>query len=298
VTGDGRYKKVYANKKRAKKMKVNKKFIPCHDVVFSMMFEDSWLFKKLIKAVLHKDIELIDTPFSQITKREKVTVAAVRFDLFARTAHGIFSIDMQRSYGTELNNRILFYASRLISTQTVIDMNYADIQPVNVSFIMAEKPSGSKNSVRYVSANYQDTGEVFSDLLNIALVYVPTVVKTEDEFSDLRIFAEFFSIQNDKDWEIFEKHYKKTKLGVNLMKTYSNVSANEELLTALAKEQHYTEKDYERITKQRVERAVNFAVREERKLHLKSLSRILPITEIAKVYGMSQNEIEEILSNE
>jgi hypothetical protein len=212
---------------------------------------------------------------------------------------------MQRSYGTELNNRILFYASRLISTQNVIDMNYADIQPVNVSFIMAEKPSGSKNSVRYVSANYQDTGEVFSDLLNIALVYVPTVVKTEDEFSDLRIFAEFFSIQNDKDWEIFEKHYKKTKLGVNLMKTYSNVSANEELLTALAKEQHYTEKDYERITKQRVERAVRqtqaeymVKQREERKLHLKSLSRILPITEIAKVYGMSENEIEEILKIE
>jgi hypothetical protein len=93
------------------------------------------------------------------------------------------------------------------------------------------------------------------------------------------------------------------------MKTYSNVSANEELLTALAKEQHYTEKDYERITKQRVERAVKSAVsqtkaeyafkhREEQKMHLKSLSRILPITEIARVYGMSENEIDEILKTE
>jgi predicted metal-dependent hydrolase len=85
---------------------------------------------------------------------------------------------------------------------------------------------------------------------------------------------------------------------------------NEELLTALAKEQHYTEKDYERITKQRVEAAVKEyskklkattdnlkKLNRQTQQGIKNLSGVLPVSEIARFFDMSENEIEEILNN-
>jgi hypothetical protein len=113
-----------------------------------------------------------------VSKREAVTLSSIRFDLFAKTTQGVFSIDMQRSVDDNLLNRIVFYACRMISSQDVVKMQYSNVLPANVSLIMAEMPSGSKNAVRYVKSEYTDTGEPFSELLNIALVYVPTVIKT------------------------------------------------------------------------------------------------------------------------
>jgi hypothetical protein len=237
------------------------------------------LFKRLVKAVTGNEIELIDAPFSQISKRETVTLSSIRFDLFARTTHGMFSVDMQRTYGEDLLNRIIYYACRMISTQDVVDMQYSEVRLANVSFIMAEKPSGAKNAVRYVKASYTDTGEPFSELLNIALVYIPTVLKTAEEFSDLRIFAEFFSVKNDSDWEKFENKYKDNELGDKLMKEYSKISFNEEAMQAFAKEPYYSEKDIDRIA----------AIRAVKKLGGK-----VPFDVLADAFGLPLSEIREI----
>jgi predicted transposase/invertase (TIGR01784 family) len=269
--------------------KVNKKFIPCHDVVFSMMFEDSDLFKQLVKAVTGKEVELIDTPFSQISKRETVTLSSVRFDLFAKTEHGMFSVDMQRSYGTDLINRIVFYACRLISTQNVVDMKYSELQPINVSFIMAEKPSDSKEPIRYIKTVYTDTGEPFSDLLNVALVYVPSILKTADSDSDIRIFAEFFSIKNNDDAEKFEIKYQNSTLGDKLMREYSKISFNEDALRVFANDPYYTDKDYERITLER-ERAAKERDRER----VKILADRIPVEELATLFNMPITEVRRL----
>jgi hypothetical protein len=42
-----------------------------------MMFEDSGLFKQLVTAVTGNDIEFIDEPFSQVSKREIVTLSSI-----------------------------------------------------------------------------------------------------------------------------------------------------------------------------------------------------------------------------
>jgi hypothetical protein len=265
--------------------KVNTKFIPCHDVVFSMMFEQSDLFKQLVKAVTGSDIELIDTPFSQISKREAVTLSSVRFDLFAKTAHGIFSIDMQRSYGTELINRIVFYACRLISTQNVVEMKYSELQPINVSFIMAEKPSDSVNPIRYIKTVYTDTGEPFSDLINIALVYIPSILETAAADSEIRIFAEFFSIKNNDDAEKFENNYKSSALGEKLMREYSKISFNEDALRVFANDPYYSQKDFERISQDRDNRE---------RTRIKKLVELIPIEKVSDIFDMSIDEVKHI----
>jgi hypothetical protein len=243
-----------------------------------MMFEDSDLFKQLVKAVTGNDIELIDEPFSQVSKRETVTLSSIRFDLFAKTSQGMFSIDMQRSVDDNLLNRIVFYACRMISSQDVVKMQYSNVLPANVSFIMTEKPSDSKNAVRYVKAAYTDTGEPFSDLLNIALVYVPTVIKTAEPNSAIRVFSEFFSIGDASDAENFENKYKDNELGVKLMNKYNTVTFNEEALQAFAKEPYYTEKDFIELTKNAV----------------KKLYGRIPTDELSTMFNMPVTEIQRI----
>jgi hypothetical protein len=100
-----------------------------------MMFEDSDLFKQLVKAVTGNDIQLIDEPFSQVSKRETVTLSSIRFDLFAKTSQGMFSVDIQRSVDDNLLNRIIFYACRMISSQDVVKMQYSNVLPANASFM-------------------------------------------------------------------------------------------------------------------------------------------------------------------
>jgi predicted transposase/invertase (TIGR01784 family) len=256
--------------------KIKGRFIPCHDVVFSLMFEDSELFTRLIKAVTGKEIELLDKPFSQISKRENVSLASIRIDLFANTTSGVFSVDMQRRIDENLADRILCYACRMISVQKVEDMQYSDLEPVSVSFIMTDKTNDSENAIRYVKAAYTDTGEPFSELINIALVYVNKVRVTEDTDSELRIFAEFFSINDDSDWETFEKTYKDTDLGGKLMRKYSKVTLNEEALRAFANEPYYDKRD-------------------DNKIIVKSLLSKFPhkftAKEVAEAYGLSLDEI-------
>jgi hypothetical protein len=255
------------------------RFVPCHDVVFSLMFEDSELFTRLIKAVTGKEIELIDKPFSQISKRENALLASIRFDLFANTKSGMFSVDMQRTYDENLTNRIVYYACRMLSVQKVKKMRYSDLDPVSVSFIMTDKPSESENAIRYVKAAYTDTGEPFSELLNIALVYVNKVRTTEETNSELRIFAEFFSINDDSDWAAFEKTYKDTDLGGKLMQKYSKVTLNEEALRAFAKEPYYDKKDVERILTGRL---------------LRGLKKKYPLSDLAEALNLSMEEAQSL----
>ncbi|MDR0943723.1 MAG: Rpn family recombination-promoting nuclease/putative transposase [Ruminococcus sp.] len=254
-------------------------FIPCHDVVFSLMFEDSELFKELVKSVTGKDIELIDEPFSQVSKRERVTLSSIRFDLFAKTTQGVFSIDMQRRVDDNLVNRIIFYACRMISSQDVSRMQYSSVLPANVSFIMSEKESSeNKNAVRYVKTAYTDTGEPFSDLLNIALVYVPTVLKTTPPDSAIHIFSEFFSIKEINDAENFENKYKNNDLGVKLMERYNTVVFNEEALKAFAKEPYFTDKYTE----------------ERNKEIIRELSPIVPLEKLASALKLSLSEVKRL----
>jgi predicted transposase/invertase (TIGR01784 family) len=258
---------------------VSAQFIPCHDVVFSMMFENGDLFKQLIKAVTGNEIELIDTPYSQISKRENVPLSSVRFDLYANTTQGAFTVDMQRTLSEDFVNRVMFYACRLVSVQDVKRMKYSMLQPVNVSFIMSENSSDSKNYIRYVKALYTDTGETFSDVLNIALVFVPSVVINADTNSDIRVFAEFFSIKDNEDAKNFETTYKDNSLGEKLMREYTKIQYNEDALRAFAKDSYFTVKDLEEIQTQRDTKRI------------KQLATMHSLEDLAKIFELPLEQI-------
>jgi len=114
-------------------------FCPCNDVVFSVMFGNSYLFCKLCSAVTGELVEIIGNPHSQATLNENdVMLNKIRFDSFAfGKSNKFYSVDIQRKYKkSRQERRTVYYACRAVSTQEVRQMAYEKLKPVNISFIL------------------------------------------------------------------------------------------------------------------------------------------------------------------
>jgi predicted transposase/invertase (TIGR01784 family) len=202
-------------------------FCPSNDVVFAVMFGKRELFCRLIQAVTGDKIELESDPHTQATLREDdALLSIIRFDTFAPTLNDRFySLDMQRSYkGSRQERRTVYYACRAVSTQNVDDMAYEDLKPVHISFILTshkdEKP------IRHIMLCDTESLEIFDNLLELTLVYVPTVLKAYDKKSDLYIFARFFYITSQTKADTFVNDFGGHELGKELIVMYDNAVAD------------------------------------------------------------------------
>ena len=90
-------------------------FCPCNDVVFSVMFGNSYLFCKLCSAVTGELVEIIGNPHSQATLNENdVMLNKIRFDSFAfAKSNKFYSVDIQRKYKKSRQERRTVYYGHL-----------------------------------------------------------------------------------------------------------------------------------------------------------------------------------------
>jgi predicted transposase/invertase (TIGR01784 family) len=202
-------------------------FCPANDVVFGVMFGKHDLFCRLIQAVTGDKIELEGDPHTQATLREDdAMLNVIKFDTFAPTLNKKFySADMQRSYKeSRQERRTVYYACRSVSTQNVDDMAYEDLNPVHISFILTSHKDDKP--IRHVKLCDTETHEIFDDLLELTLVYIPTILVTGDKNSDLYILARFFKITSQKKADEFVKEFGAHELGRELILMYNNAVAN------------------------------------------------------------------------
>ena len=132
---------------------------------------------------------------------------------------------MQRSYKEAwLERRTVYYVCRAISTQKVEHMHYEDLNPVNIAFIL----TGDKNNepLRIVKLCDIDTFEVFDDLIDITLVYIPAVIRSWDKKSDLYLFARFFAISSQDEADKFANEFEMTDIGKELIIVYNHAVAD------------------------------------------------------------------------
>jgi predicted transposase/invertase (TIGR01784 family) len=279
-------------------MKINPIYIPANDRVFGIMFEDSDLYKALIVALFGEDVTLLEKPHSQVHHQTDVLLNKVWFDTMVLTNKGYYSIDMQRKTPIQkrLENRIVYYASRLIGHQDVKQMQYEDLQPVVVSFVMQEAETETSDGIRFASLHWDDTNEHFGDLMKIAIVYVPTVLKKGKPNSDLYLFADFFAIETPEQAEKFENDFGKTELGVKLMTEYAKSIQDVDYLNSLAKNPYYSEKEIEQMRSDDVEKAKRETQIETTIKNSIEFAKALlgfgdPIEKIMKCTGLTEKEI-------
>ena len=108
---------------------------------------------------------------------------------------------------------------------------------------MSEKTS-NESGIRQVVLSYKDTQEIFDDLLNLYLVYVPTIITNQKMKDDLYVFARFFVIKNNDDAIRFCADFNGDELAEVLVRMYNEAVFDESILEVYSKYPYYTEREY------------------------------------------------------
>ena len=242
------------------------KFRPCSDVVFAITFSSKVLFARLCSAVYDKQITIAGEPLSQAAIRENdVTLNAIRFDVMAYTdSRQLFTMDMQRRYfeGRQ-ERRGIYYMCRAISRQLVKEMMYEDVNPVHIAFILTDH-KGAPRGVRKVGLCYLDTGELYNDLIELVLVYVPAVIReyTASDDNDLYVFSRYFAISSQDEATAFLEEFKENDLGRDLVLMYNRLIATYQELEEMENSPYFTQRLTEaQLDKARAEAAAKVEVR-------------------------------------
>ena len=273
------------------KLYFHKHFCPRNDVVFAVLFGERDLFCKLISAVTGDEIDIIGKPYTQATLRERnVLLETIRFDIFAHATNSkLYTADMQRAYQkSRIARRTMFYACRAVSNQHVIDMAYEDLKPVNISFILTDH--NELQPIRRVRTYYEDTKELFDDLLEITLVYVPAVIRECDKYSDLYIFARFFVIESQEDADQFVDELGHIELGKELIRMYNGAVADVQGLLDIEDSSYFKW----RLTEAKAEEIrLKTEMKTKKEMVLNMLEVKLPLDTIARIAKLSVEQVRE-----
>jgi len=173
---------------------------------------------------------------------------------------GIITLDMERSQYREvrLKRRLVFYATRAISTQDVDKMGYEKLKPVNVVFVLTEQEY--PYAIQNVGLIDLKTYELYDNLMNLTIVYVKNVIsayveeqriKTDDQndnshystdvivTADMYTFARFFAISSQAEADQFTEELGTTELGKELISMYNAAASNTAYLEKLSNSPYF-----------------------------------------------------------
>jgi hypothetical protein len=219
---------------------------PSNDVVFAICFANKALFIRLCSAVYGQSVTIVGEPHSQATVREDdALLNAIRFDVLGiADTEQIFTIDIQRRYSSgRQERRGAYYMCRAVSSQRVVEMKYEELHPVHIAFILTEG-KGAGKGVRRVGLCYLDNGEPYDDLIELVLVYVPTVIREADESvdSDLYVFSRFFAVSSTEDAAAYAAEFEANDLGRELISVYNTIVANYQELQDIENSPYFTQR--------------------------------------------------------
>ncbi|MCL1917641.1 MAG: PD-(D/E)XK nuclease family transposase [Peptococcaceae bacterium] len=225
---------------------------PSHDVVFAITFAKKELFIKLCSAVYGQEITIVGEPHSQAVVRENdVLLNSIRFDVLGiADTDQIFTLDIQRRYSKgRQERRGAYYMCRAVSSQRVSEMKYEDLYPVHIAFVLTDpnRILDSKNtskSIRKVGLCYLDTGELYDDLIELVLVYVPAVIKetTATEGNNLYIFSRFFAVSSQEEAAAYAAEFGTNDLAKELVHVYNSLVANYQGLQDVENSVYFTQR--------------------------------------------------------
>jgi hypothetical protein len=219
---------------------------PCHDVVFAIMFADKALFVRLCSAVYDQMITIAGEPHSQAVVRENdVLLKPIRFDILAvADTNQIFTLDMQRRYTKgRQERRCTYYMCRTVSSQNVVDMKYEELHPVHIAFILTSHPK-VPNAIRKVGLCFLDTGDIYDDLIELVLVYVPEVIKETgpSKDNDLYIFSRFFAVSSQDEAVAYAAEFEANDLAKELIHMYNSIVSNPQNLQTIENSPYFIQR--------------------------------------------------------
>ena len=245
------------------KLMLNTEYLPKNDTIFSIMFSDKTLFAALFAALIGESIEPTEVLSQASIVSENIDQQGIRLDTYGMDSNGrSFSADMQNKYFRKyVANRTIFYASKLISRQTVTDYKYEELKQVAVSFILTSK---EKSPPVEIVRMYNQNNELYSDLITLYNVYVPTAIHAADNEVDpvVKMFSIFFAITTQEELDRFSETYREDPLANLILRKYGE-AINHPHLDEIARKEYFQMKSYEQLHMELLEEKENMKAEAE-----------------------------------
>jgi predicted transposase/invertase (TIGR01784 family) len=182
-------------------------FSPKEDVVFKMLFGDARhidILTAFLQAVLplakeeYEEVSLMPTEFPFEHPRDKRSI----LDVKVRTKHGVrIDVEIQVANHPALRERILYYATRMITEQVGEGDEYEKIQPA-ITIVIADFVLIPENAVYHNDYRLHDskTGSTFSRHLVVHTLELPKV--REDDHTALWNWLKFLKAKSEEELEM------------------------------------------------------------------------------------------------
>jgi predicted transposase/invertase (TIGR01784 family) len=199
-------------------------FSPLNDDIFKIVFgdnADTEATEAFLKAVLGfpddelKALSIVDPFLRRRWKKEKLGI----LDLRITTKTGkIINVEVQVENATVLRERILYYHSKMFSSQLGIRERYDKLkQTISVMIcqetLLKEEP-GYVNSYLFLN---EKTGKPFTDLLKLVIIELNKLPRDEDG-TELYLWLQFLKAKTKEDLDMLGKKHE--EIGKAAAKVY------------------------------------------------------------------------------
>ncbi len=273
------------------------------DWAFKYLFQNHPdLLIRLLNDILQEDItsvEFRNTELTDISPQDR----RILFDLLCQTSKGTILVEMQKASRSDQRDRLLYYGSRLVTSQVKRgDEKYA-LAPVKVICIMNYEDSHPDSPDEKILYHYRlrevETAEPFGDRMSFYLLELPRIMRYTDEYDSpvaawcriFRNFAIFAKSRSEKDAEFdrLERAMRVSGLDDKEIDNYFNdMMTEKEMLPYIegAEQQGYR-KGFEAGSEQGIAKGIE-------KVAKSLLSLGIPIEQIGIATGLSSERIETL----
>lgn len=273
------------------------------DWAFKYLFQNHPdLLIRLLNDILQEDItsvEFRNTELTDISPQDR----RILFDLLCQTSKGTILVEMQKASRSDQRDLLLYYGSRLVTSQVKRgDEKYA-LAPVKVICIMNYEDSHPDSPDEKILYHYRlrevETAEPFGDRMSFYLLELPRIMRYTDEYDSpvaawcriFRNFAIFAKSRSEKDAEFdrLERAMRVSGLDDKEIDNYFNdMMTEKEMLPYIegAEQQGYR-KGFEAGSEQGIAKGIE-------KVAKSLLSLGIPIEQIGIATGLSSERIETL----
>ncbi|MCL2086293.1 MAG: Rpn family recombination-promoting nuclease/putative transposase [Oscillospiraceae bacterium] len=197
---------------------------PTDDYIFKLIFGDendveqlTSLLRSVVKVSLdeYKEIAIADPHLLREHKGDKLGI----LDVKVKTKSGkIINVEIQVGLSPVLRERILYYASKMITGQMKSGNDHSDIKQV-ISIVITDHNfiDDSENYHNCYTLYNPETGSEFSDKLEIHTIELPKI-PTADDGSQLWWWTKFLSAKSKEEFTMLaEQNPQVEKAVVRLM---------------------------------------------------------------------------------
>ena len=178
------------------------------DIIFKKFFIEN-------EDMLHSFVaSMLDIPIESISEinitnpeipPESITGKFSRLDLNMKVDDRLVNVEIQVKNEPDYRDRVLFYWAKLYTSELKSGENYGELkQAISINIINFNMFEGS-NYHNEVSAVVKQTGEIFSDKLNIHFFELKKVNRQPNPQNSCELWLQFINADSEEDFEMISQ---------------------------------------------------------------------------------------------